>query len=82
MMGNRLWILSAWHKFMCETSVFLVDEDCLRLQGIDPEGGVTVEMVREIYFSPKFSNVRVFELELTSDSLLDDLPLDMELRPI
>jgi len=39
-------------------------------------------MVREIYFSPKFSNVRVFELELTSDSLLDDLPLDMELRPI
>lgn len=79
-MGNRLWILSAWHRQMCETSVFLVDEDCLKFAGI--EGEVTVERVGEVYFGPQFSGVRVMEFEMLSDSLLDDLPLDMELRAI
>ena len=78
---NRLWIFSAWHNFICETSVFLVNEDCLKLAGIDLEM-VTVEKVQEIYFREKFSNVRVMEFEMVSDSLLDDLPLDMELRQI
>ena len=39
-------------------------------------------MVREVFFPQKFSNVKVMEFEIVSDSLLDDLPLDMELRPI
>ena len=78
---KKLWILSAWHNFICETSVFLVNDDCLKLAGIDP-GKVTVEKVQEIYFGPKFSNVRVMEFGMVSDSLLDDLPLDMELRAL
>jgi len=78
---NRLWILTAWHKFICETSVFLVDEECLKLAGIDPEN-TTVTEVRKVYFGPKFSDVKVTEFEMVSDSLIDDLPLDMELRAI
>ena|GEM_PF-6915719 len=78
---NKLWILSAWHEFICEASVFLVDEACLRLAGIDPEN-TTVTEVRKVYFGPKFSDVKILEFEMTSDSLMDDLPLDMELRPI
>jgi hypothetical protein len=78
---NRLWILTAWHKYMCETSVFLVDEECLKLAGIDPEN-TTVTEVRKVYFGPKFSDVKVMEFRLVSDSLMDDLPLDMELRRI
>jgi hypothetical protein len=80
-MGNRLWILTAWHKFMCETSVFLVDDECLKLAGIDPEN-TTVTEVRKVYFGPKFSDVKVMEFRMVSDSLMDDLPLDMELRRI
>ena len=80
-MGNHLWILSAWHKFCAETSVFLVDETCLEMAGIGV-GEVTVEKVNKIYFGPKFSDVKILEFEMTSDSLLDDLPLDMEMRPI
>ena len=81
MMGNRLWILSAWHKFCAETSVFLVDEMGLKMAGIDPKE-ITVEKVRNVFFPQKFSNVKVMEFEMVSDSLLDDLPLDMELRPL
>jgi hypothetical protein len=33
-----------------------------------------------VYFGPKFSDVKVMEFEMVSDSLMDDLPLDMELR--
>lgn len=78
---SKLWILSAWHNFICETSVFLVNEDCLKVAGIDSEM-VSAERVQQVYFGEKFSNVRVMEFELTSDSLLDDLPLDMELRAL
>lgn len=78
---NRLWILTAWHNFICETSVFLVDEECLKLAGIDPEN-TTVTEVRKVYFGPKFSDVKVMEFEMVSDSLMDDLPLDMELRAV
>jgi len=52
------------------------------MAGIDPEKGVTAEKVSKIYFGPKFSDVVVMEFEMVSDSLLDDLPLDMELRPL
>jgi len=49
---KKLWILSAWHNFICETSVFLVNDDCLKLAGIDP-GKVTVEKVQRDLFRPE-----------------------------
>jgi len=75
----KLWVLSAWHKKICETSVFLLSEECLSISGFDDK--VSDEDLHDYYFGSHFGKVDVVKLEVVSGEL-DTIPLEMELRPV
>lgn len=77
---NKLWILSAWHKKICETSVFLLSGDCLSAAGFDIES-LQADELHDYYFGSHFGKVDMVELEVVSGEL-DTMPLEFELRPV
>ncbi len=76
---SKFWILAAWHKKICETSVFLLDEDCLSAAGFDTE--FQADELKNYYFGSSFGNMDVVELVVVSGNL-EALPLEFELRPV
>jgi len=76
---QKFWILSAWHRKICETSVFLLDEDCLSAAGFSAE--FQADDLKDYYFGPNFGNMDVIELVVVSGNL-ESLPLEFELRSV
>ena len=77
----KFWILSAWHKKICETSVFLLDGDSLQFAGFEPDKGLSSEELHDYYFGSSFGDIDVVELAVVSGNL-EALPLEFELRQV